>query len=130
MKPIAFAFLAAGLFAETWNNPPKSLPAGVEHKTFMSESMKVEVGYNLDLPDDREEGGPRGGGLLEGRAGRAALRFQVPGALLLGDRLRRGPRDGGRAQEGAARRLQADAQRRHRAVRRDVGLGLREEERG
>jgi enterochelin esterase-like enzyme len=37
---------------ENWNNPPKTPPAGVEHKTFMSASMKVEVGYNIYLPPD------------------------------------------------------------------------------
>jgi len=37
---------------ENWNNPPKSAPAGVEHKTFTSASMKVEVGYNIYLPPD------------------------------------------------------------------------------
>jgi endo-1,4-beta-xylanase len=40
------------LFAENWNNPPKNTPAGVEHKTFMSASMKVEVGYNIYLPTE------------------------------------------------------------------------------
>jgi len=37
---------------EGWNNPPKSLPANVEHKTFTSASMKCEVGYNIYLPAD------------------------------------------------------------------------------
>src|SRR5207249_2788695 len=51
MKMVALA-LAAGVFAENWNNPPKSTPPGVEHKTFMSESMKTEVGYNIYLPPE------------------------------------------------------------------------------
>jgi endo-1,4-beta-xylanase len=38
--------------AEDWNHPPKSLPAGVEHKTFHSKSMNIEVGYNIYLPPD------------------------------------------------------------------------------
>ena len=36
--------------AENWNNPPVSLPSGVEHKTFTSASMKCDVGYNIFLP--------------------------------------------------------------------------------
>lgn len=35
---------------EVWNNPPKTVPANVEHKTFQSASMKCEVGYNIYLP--------------------------------------------------------------------------------
>ena len=38
--------------AENWNNPPGSLPPGVEHKTFTSASMKCEVGYNIYLPPE------------------------------------------------------------------------------
>jgi len=48
-----FALLACSLAltaGESWNNAPKSLPAGVEHKTFASASMKLDVGYNLWLP--------------------------------------------------------------------------------
>jgi endo-1,4-beta-xylanase len=44
--------LAAG---ENWNNPPKNLPANVEHRTFMSASMKVEVGYTIYLPAEYKE---------------------------------------------------------------------------
>jgi len=44
--------LAAG---ENWNNPPKTLPAGVEHKTFPSASMKVDVGYNIYLPAEYKD---------------------------------------------------------------------------
>jgi len=36
--------------AEDWNHPPKTLPDGVEHKTFHSKSMNTEVGYNIYLP--------------------------------------------------------------------------------
>jgi endo-1,4-beta-xylanase len=44
---LPLGLLAAG---ESWNNPPGGLPAGAEHKTFMSASMKTEVGYNIYLP--------------------------------------------------------------------------------
>lgn len=40
------------LHAENWNNPPGGLPANVQHKSFMSASMKTEVGYNIYLPAD------------------------------------------------------------------------------
>jgi enterochelin esterase-like enzyme len=36
--------------AESWNNPPGSTPAGVEHHTFPSASMSCEVGYTIMLP--------------------------------------------------------------------------------
>ena len=52
MRKVVALLLALPLFAENWNNPPKNMPAGVEHKTFMSASMKVEVGYNIYLPAD------------------------------------------------------------------------------
>jgi endo-1,4-beta-xylanase len=54
--PTLLALLALGLplgllaAGESWNNPPGGLPAGAEHKTFMSASMKTEVGYNIYLP--------------------------------------------------------------------------------
>lgn len=52
--------LALSLLAgENWNNPPKTLPAGVEHRTFMSASMKVEVGYNIYLPPDYATSGDK-----------------------------------------------------------------------
>jgi len=36
-----------------WNNPPAgALPAGVRHETFRSDSMGVDVGYNVYLPPD------------------------------------------------------------------------------
>ena len=44
--------LTSTVFAENWNNPPGGLPANVQHQTFMSASMKVEVGYNIYLPAD------------------------------------------------------------------------------
>src|SRR5579862_7460917 len=49
---LLFLLLAAG---ESWNNPPKSLPANVEHKSFASASMKVEVGYNIYLPGEYKD---------------------------------------------------------------------------
>jgi endo-1,4-beta-xylanase len=36
----------------SWNNPPKQRVAGLEHRTFRSPSMKVEVGYNICLPPE------------------------------------------------------------------------------
>lgn len=48
MRALALAVLLAA--GENWNNPPKTLPANVEHRTFMSASMKVEIGYNIYLP--------------------------------------------------------------------------------
>lgn len=44
--------LANAWCAESWNNPPKSTPAGVEHHTFQSDSMKCEVGFNIQLPQE------------------------------------------------------------------------------
>ncbi|HUR38478.1 MAG TPA: alpha/beta hydrolase-fold protein [Planctomycetota bacterium] len=49
---LLLTLLAAG---ENWNNPPKNLPAGAEHKTFMSASMKVEVGYSIYLPAEYKD---------------------------------------------------------------------------
>ncbi len=45
---------ACGTFAADagWNHPPKSLPSGVEHHTFHSASMNVDVGYNIYLPPE------------------------------------------------------------------------------
>ena len=34
----------------SWDNPPTDAVTGVEHRTFRSESMKVDVGYNIYLP--------------------------------------------------------------------------------
>jgi endo-1,4-beta-xylanase len=56
MKRLAlFAALLAGFSQETkplppWVVPPKEKQAFLEHKTFRSESMKVDVGYNIYLP--------------------------------------------------------------------------------
>lgn len=33
-----------------WNNPPKGRIAGLEHRTFRSASMNIDVGYNICLP--------------------------------------------------------------------------------
>jgi enterochelin esterase-like enzyme len=52
MRSAGLLLASAILFAENWNNPPKSTPSGVEHKTFTSASMKVEVGYNIYLPSE------------------------------------------------------------------------------
>lgn len=38
--------------AESWSNPPGSLPARAQHRTFTSVAMKTEVGYNIYLPPD------------------------------------------------------------------------------
>jgi endo-1,4-beta-xylanase len=39
--------------ADDWNHPPANpLPPGVEHKTFHSKSMNVEVGYNIYVPPE------------------------------------------------------------------------------
>jgi enterochelin esterase-like enzyme len=37
---------------ETWVHPPGKLPPGVQHKTFRSNSMKHDVGYNIYLPPE------------------------------------------------------------------------------
>jgi endo-1,4-beta-xylanase len=42
-----------------WNNPDGPAAPGVEHHSFMSPSMDVEVGYNVYLPDGYEEGDAR-----------------------------------------------------------------------
>jgi endo-1,4-beta-xylanase len=42
-----------------WNHTPKSTPPGVEHKTFQSKSMNVEVGYNIYLPPDYATSGDK-----------------------------------------------------------------------
>ena len=58
MRHYAFAFILfifaslSALAGESWNNPPQTLPKGVEHKTFQSASMKCEVGYNIYLPPE------------------------------------------------------------------------------
>jgi S-formylglutathione hydrolase FrmB len=44
---------AGGASGDGWNNPPSGpLPAGVRHATFRSDSMGVDVGYNVYLPPD------------------------------------------------------------------------------
>ncbi len=43
---------AMGVAAETWNHPPKAKVAGLEHRTFRSESMRREIGYNICLPPE------------------------------------------------------------------------------
>lgn len=48
----ALTFFTGLAPAEQWNNPPGKLPAGVEHKTFTSASLKCEVGYNIYLPTE------------------------------------------------------------------------------
>ncbi len=54
--PIFFLFgvvlLIQSAKAENWNNPPAKLPANVQHLTFKSASMNVEVGYCIYLPPD------------------------------------------------------------------------------
>ena len=50
MKNLLLTLLLAA--PENWNNAPKNPPAGVEHKTFLSASMKTEVGYTIYLPPD------------------------------------------------------------------------------
>ena len=40
--------------AESWNNPPAKLPPNIQHKTFHSASMNVDVGYNIYLPPEYE----------------------------------------------------------------------------
>src|SRR6188474_2552183 len=61
---VALLLLAVGLVAtcasadpvlrsDGWDNPPpegQPLPAGVLHKAFRSDSMRVDVGYNVYLP--------------------------------------------------------------------------------
>jgi enterochelin esterase-like enzyme len=37
---------------ESWVNPPGKPPPGVQHKTFRSNSMKHDVGYNIYLPPE------------------------------------------------------------------------------
>ena len=41
--------------AENWNNSPAKMPANVQHKTFKSASMNVDVGYCIYLPPDYEK---------------------------------------------------------------------------
>ncbi len=41
--------------AESWNNPPAKLPPNVQHLTFKSASMNVDVGYCIYLPPDYEK---------------------------------------------------------------------------
>src|SRR5262245_16374427 len=57
-SPFIAAMIGTSLTAITacaensWNNPPKQRVAGLEHRTFRSPSMKVEVGYNICLPPE------------------------------------------------------------------------------
>src|ERR1700759_79971 len=41
--------------AENWNNPPAKMPANVQHLSFKSASMNVDVGYCIYLPPDYEK---------------------------------------------------------------------------
>ena len=50
LSAIALIALVLPWAAENWDNPPGNLPAGAEHHTFMSASMKTAVGYNIYLP--------------------------------------------------------------------------------
>src|SRR5262245_13869846 len=51
---------AATAWSKTsWDNPPKERIAGLEHRTFRSASMKVDVGYNICLPPDYASGTKR-----------------------------------------------------------------------
>jgi len=47
---LAVAWTCNGTAKENWNNPPKEKVQGVEHATFRSASMKVDVGFNIYLP--------------------------------------------------------------------------------
>jgi enterochelin esterase-like enzyme len=40
------------VWGNSWTNPPRRAVAGLEHRTFRSASMKVDVGYNICLPPD------------------------------------------------------------------------------
>lgn len=42
---------AAEILKIRWVNPPENLPEGVRHRTFQSEAVKAEVGYNIYLPE-------------------------------------------------------------------------------
>lgn len=49
-----FCFISKG-FAQfggspSWNNPGTQLPAGITHKTYHSDLMNVDIGYNIYLP--------------------------------------------------------------------------------
>src|SRR6185503_16370515 len=50
---------ATGWSKTSWNNPPKGRISGLEHRTFHSASMKVDVGYNICLPPDYAAGKKR-----------------------------------------------------------------------
>jgi len=74
--------LAAG---ESWNNPPKSLPAHAEHRTFTSASMKVEVGYNIYLPAEYSENPAKRYPVLYYLHGRGGTESSNLGAITLLD---------------------------------------------
>jgi S-formylglutathione hydrolase FrmB len=65
MKSVAAAVLALLLAQDKpvevppWVVPPKSKQAFLEHHTFHSESMNVDVGYNVYLPPGHAESGDR-----------------------------------------------------------------------
>jgi enterochelin esterase-like enzyme len=80
---LLLVLLAAG---ENWNNPPKSLPAGAEHKTFMSASMKVEVGYNIYLPAEYKDNPDKRYPVLYYLHGRGGNESSNPGAIALLDK--------------------------------------------
>jgi S-formylglutathione hydrolase FrmB len=44
--------LAAGANKSEWDRPPKEKIPGLEHRTFQSQSMRVNVGYNICLPPE------------------------------------------------------------------------------
>jgi endo-1,4-beta-xylanase len=50
----AAAILLSAAVQESWVNPPKDPVPGVLHRTFMSASMKREVGYQIYLPPGYE----------------------------------------------------------------------------
>ena len=83
---LLLVLLAAG---ENWNNPPKNLPAGAEHKTFMSASMKVEVGYTLYLPAEYKDNPDKRYPVLYYLHGRGGTESSNLGAIGLRHRARR-----------------------------------------
>ena len=50
----------AGAFGKSaWDNPPKDRAEWMEHRTFRSAAMKVDVGYNICLPPEYKDGKTR-----------------------------------------------------------------------
>lgn len=52
LLPLAAAAAQQLWFPIKWSNPPETPVAGVQHRTFRSQALNADVGYNIQLPPD------------------------------------------------------------------------------